>query len=128
MDRSKVQVLRDIHKLNLRGAEWVKAESGHRLVAGKETVRSKYRAAAIANYLKWFGLLDYRGPRTGEFRVNEEGVAFLRGEISVPAYIKCRGGRVLRRSKKRVFLHEVKGVILSKKYWDTYSDHGQSYD
>ena len=122
MDKQKWRVLDDIAKLNLRGHEWVKVGEGRRLfVDGRHVANTSYCAAVHCRRLKWFGLLESKGHRTGESKVTELGYDFLAGRASVPATIWCRDGRVWERTKGQVVVTDIKGVILDKEYWDCYA-------
>lgn len=121
MDSQKVRVLEDIAKLNHQGYEWVLAKEGEALETDDgERTRTAYLARAHATRLVWFGLLENQGHRTGAYRVNEDGIKFLGGQIGVPQTIYCREGKVVERSEEQVFIHAVKGVTFDKPYWDNY--------
>lgn len=120
MDSQKIRVLEDIAKLNLRGFEWVAVKEGEAIEAGEVKIRTAYRARAHASRLVWFGLLDHKGHRSGEYKVNRNGLEFLMGRLSVPKTIYCRDGQVIEKSPEVVFAQAVKKVVLDKPYWDNY--------
>jgi len=121
MDRQKLRTLGDIAAFNAAGSEWVKTLEAPALQVGNEKRRSTYCGRNHAERLHWFGLLDYRGHRSGEFRVNAAGMAFLAGSGRVPAKIWCRGGVVKARSQSTVCVADIRGVILDRAYWDNYA-------
>lgn len=121
MDYQKVRVLEDIAKLNEKGHGWVLAKEGEALeTEDGEKFRTAYRARAHASRLVWFGLLDYQGTRSGAFRVNQKGLEFLGGHISVPEKIYCRDGEVIEKSGEEVWISQVRDVAFDKAYWDSY--------
>lgn len=144
MDRGKLRVLFDIALLEERrlkrllageepGQSWVHARAGDDLDVlspdGKavvDTKKTSYRAREHASRLEWFGLLDKGGPRSGAWRLNDSGRAFIAGELAVPPRIWCRDGEVIERDEGSVTIHDVKDVVLSAEYWDGYAEW-QSY-
>lgn len=126
MDKQKVRVLEDLAKYDAEGVEWVAVKHGHELLGEDVRRRTAYRASEHASRLKWFGLVDHRGHRTGDYRINARGWRFLRKGASVPAKILVRGGRVVERSLERARLRDVKGVVLDKEYWDNYGSVQES--
>ena len=122
VNKQTVMVLEMIAKLNDAGHEWVRVEAGHMLRAEFQTVRTAYRAGAYAIYLTWFGLLEDRARRSGEFRVTHRGFNFLIGRTPVPMTIYCQGGSVIETAKEHVYIHEVRDIAFDKAYWDHYAE------
>jgi len=121
MDKAKVRVLEDIAKLNEQGFKWILAKAGEALETecGKK-IRSSYRVAMHCHVLHWFGLLDFKGKRTGLFKINALGVKFLCGVAAVSSKIYCRDGKVVNRSEQEVLISDVKGIIRDEEFWDNY--------
>jgi hypothetical protein len=123
MDHAKVMVLAAIAYFNDLGHTWVKATHGDTLDAldGGRIATTAWRAAEHAARLKWFGLLDYKGHRTGAYKVTDKGRLFLAGRLSVPATIWCQQGTVVESSSDQVSISDVKDVILDRNYWNRYA-------
>lgn len=119
MDRSKIEILKQIAQLN-RTYTWIKLQQDGRLISDEERPRTIQCDAVHGCRLFWFKLLDYKGPRTGMYRVNQRGLDFLRGNLTVPERIWCLGGQVERKSFDEVSIDQIKGVVLNKQYWDGY--------
>jgi len=109
MCRAKVSLLELIAKED----DFVKISSGMKnQIVGD--------AGVLALRLKWFGLVQSGGKRSGLYKATKEGIDFLRGIHMVPATIYCRDGLVLDRDTTLVSVHSVKDVVLDKEYWDNY--------
>ena len=123
MDGQKIRVLEDIAKLNLKGYEWVLVKEGEALETETDDfkVRTAYRARAHASRLVWFGLLDSKGYRSGAYKVNANGLAFLTGRLTVAKTIYCQGGVVVEAAKELVTVSSVKKASLDRPYWDNYA-------
>lgn len=122
MDKQKWEVLVALAEFAAEGHEWVKVGHGKTLSAGAKSVSTSYRAEAHVGRLKWFGLVDHKGHRTGLYKISDDGRAFLAGRLRVPEVIFCRDGEVEERSSELVSVGQVKGVVLDKAYWDTYAE------
>ena len=120
MDRAKVELLERIAKLNDRHG-WVKVQRDGRLIPEAERTFSIQCDDVHALRLTWFGLLERKEMRSGLYRVTPCRYQFLQGRWKVPALIMCRDGVVVEASVEEVAVHEVKDVILDKRYWDTYA-------
>lgn len=120
MDRTKVDLLMTIARMNANGIEWVKIQQDSSLIPAAERHRTLQRDAVHASRLTWFGLLVRMEDRSGEFRVSQSGVDFLLGKSTVPERIWCQGGRVIRKSDNEVTVHQIKDVVYDKAYWDQY--------
>lgn len=122
MDRQKCRVLIDLARLQRQGIEWVLMKEGEFMepVGLAARLKTAYCARAHATRLSWFGLVDWNGRRTGEYRVNENGRLFLARKLAVPRTIYCRDGQVVSTSPERVTIEQCAGVILDKEYWDDY--------
>ncbi len=121
MDSSKVAILEKIGRLNFASVPWVKVQRDGALIKEAEKATTIQCDDVHALRLHWFGLLEKRGPRTGEYCITAAGVRFLRGEQPVNAWIECLRGKVVSRSENGVTIDQVKDVILDKAYWDAYS-------
>lgn len=121
MDAAKCEVLEAMAKLHALGHEWVKVGEGRSLDAGTDRMVTAYRAGQHVGRLKWFGLVEHRGRRTGEYQVNRLGYSFLVGVHRVPAVIYCRDGVVEHRSEETISVIDAWGKILDEDYWDSYS-------
>jgi len=121
MDLQKWKVLDSMARLQMMGHAWVRVEHGNKIGAGDDVLATSYRAEAHVGRLKWFGLVDHKGHRTGEYRVNRAGFEFLSGRGFIPEVIWCRDGRVVKRSTETVRVDQIKKIILTKEYWDRYS-------
>ena len=122
MDAGKFATLRDLGVASEDGLTWVACQQDLQMLPdGASTPLKTVKDSRVhVQRLYYYGVVDYLGRRTGKYRINERGLAFLRGESTVPAVIYCRGGRVLADSPKRVAVTEIKDVILDKAYWDRY--------
>lgn len=119
MDRSKIEILTQIAQIN-RTYVWVKLQQDGRLISDVNRASTIQCDAVHGCRLYWFKLLDYRGPRSGQYRVNQRGIDFLRGKLKVPERIWCIGGHIERVAFEKVSIDQVKGVVLNKQYWDGY--------
>ena len=121
MCKSKWAVLHGMASIQAKGHQWVKVTEGSTLSYGEGScVLTAYRVGQHAARLKWFGLVDHKGPRTAMYRANEKGILFLAGKLLVPEAIWCRDGVVERVSDELVSVSQVHGVVLDKAYWDSY--------
>jgi hypothetical protein len=112
-----------LKKLWDEGYEWVRVEEGYGVKVGEEGFRTDYCARQNADRLSWFGLVNHRGPRTGEYQINLDGIAFLQGSLPVPKTIWCRKGEVVKVSEDTAYVYELKKVVLDKDYWDHYGQY-----
>jgi len=119
MDAGKIRVLRKIADLN-HYFVWVKVQQDGRLISPEEAAFTIQIDAVHASRLVWFGLLDRKSPRSGMFRINDNGRAFLRGDLAVPAVILCSEGEVVKQSEKTVTIDDAERTVLTKEYWDNY--------
>jgi hypothetical protein len=122
MDVSKVKLLTEIGRKNDIGIVWVKVQRDGTLIKREDQASTIQCDDVHAMRLKWFGLLEYRGKRSGEYKINDKGRAFLAGKATVPARIFCKNGRVLEESPEKVRVDDVRNVILDKSHWDNYAE------
>lgn len=123
LDKAKIEILLQIGEMNANGARWVKVQRDGRLIKkGEPAIQCD---AIHASRLYWFGMLDRYSKRDGLYRITDRGIAFLKGEITAPAAIYCREGKVEFRTKTRVKIDDVKDVVVNKTFWDSYSEHSQ---
>ena len=87
-------VLVQIARLNRQGHRWVKVQRDGRLISDAEREFTIQCDAIHASRLYWFGLLERRTQRDGDYRVSDLGLAFLTGRGTVPSRIYCRQGVV----------------------------------
>ncbi len=120
MDKSKIAILEKIAKINQAGHEWVKIQQDHSLIRPGEQKFTIQTDAVHPLRLYWFGLLDRARRRSGQYRINQRGLAFLCGKLSVPEKILCRDSEVVERDKNEVFIGDVKDVVFDRAYWDGY--------
>ena len=120
MDRHKVTTLEMMGKAAMQGDPWVRDQAGSGMLVGGVMLRAPYRVQAHVSRLVWFGLADHGAHRSGEYMITPEGLGFLRGIVSVPSVIHCKDGKVVKESDTRVWVSQVKNVVLDKKYWDDY--------
>ncbi len=121
MDHSKVSLLEKIGHINVAGVAWVKVQRDGNLIKEDERAWTIQCDDVHALRLSWFGLLETRKPRSGEYRITEKGVSFLAGHSNIPAWIECKRGRVLSQSNEWLGINSVNDVILDKNYWDLYA-------
>lgn len=119
MDSRKVEVLSKIARLNLR-YEWVKVQQDVSLVKQEEKAFTLTIDAVHATRLTWFGLLERKERRSGLYKVTEAGILFLKGIGRVPKRIYVRKGVVHDQDPEMLSVHDVKGVILDRVYWNSY--------
>lgn len=118
---AKVHLVTKIGRLNQAGDEWVRVEAGKRII-GMTTgtvVLVKYRADQHAYRMKWLGLLRKLAHRNARWQIRPEAIAFLRGELSIPARVLENHGNVHYASEEQVFVKDC-GNVLDRKYWDNY--------
>jgi len=115
-----------LNQLWNEGYDWVRVEEGYGVWAGTKGFRTDYCARQNADRLTWFGLLNHRGPRSGEYQINENGVRFLEGTFQVPKTIWCRKGFVIEETEEKVYIQDVRKVVLDKEYWDNYGSYQKS--
>lgn len=120
MDRRKVEILDKIARINARGHEWAKVQRDGALIAPEDLDFTIQSDDVHALRLKWFGLIQTKALRTGLYRVTQYGVGFLAGRASVPKVILCRDGEVVLRERERVWINQVKDVVLDRAYWADY--------
>jgi hypothetical protein len=116
MCKSKVAMLEILAKAN----DWVHVQEGHGAVHGNGISRAPYRARAHVSRLVWFGLAEHGAPRSGLYRITQEGRNFLAGTHVVPKTIWCKNGRVVEVDSAQVAIGNIKDVVLDKEYWDNY--------
>lgn len=116
MCKHKVSVLEILAKAN----DWVIAQHGHGVIVNGVPVRAPYRAEAHASRLVWFGLAEHGAPRSGLYRITQEGRNFLEGKHVVPKTIWCKDGIVVTSDPILVAIGSIKNVVLDKEYWDNY--------
>jgi len=116
MCKHKVTVLEIMAKAD----DWVVAQHGHGVIVNGVSVRAPYRAEAHASRLVWFGLAEHGAPRSGMYRITQEGRDFLAGTHAVPKVIWCKDGLVVETDSIKVTIGSVKDVVLDKEYWDSY--------
>lgn len=120
MDASKVRLLEKIARINRDGHAWVKLQRDGSLIKDRDRNRTVQVDDVHGLRLKWFGLVDCRGRRTGEYCINENGRLFLAGRLAVPSRIFCRGGKVIEIAPDKVTIDQVRNVFLNKAFWDDY--------
>lgn len=120
MDKNKVEVLRDIAKINAKGHEWVKVQRDPRLITRDDWDFTIQVDCVHVLRLYWFGLLDRKEHRDGLYKITWLGKQFLCGYASVPEKIYCRDGQVVDQTQKQVSINMVRGVVYDKAYWDSY--------
>lgn len=118
MDHQKVQMLMVLARAGV--GEWVMVKEGNSAVVAGVAIRAPYRARAHASRLVWFGLAEHQGHRTGMYRITENGLKFLQGNLMVPDVIYCKDGKVVEKSTIGVAIGSVKNLVLDKEYWDNY--------
>ncbi len=121
MDRAKYELLVQIARLNRQGHRWVKVQRDGRLISDAERESTIQCDAIHASRLYWFGLLERRTQRDGDYRVSDLGLAFLTGRGTVPSRIYCRQGVVEFISKARSYAKDIKRVILDRDFWNDYA-------
>jgi hypothetical protein len=120
MDLAKVNVLAEIGRRNRGGHLWVKLQRDGKLIHADDAAHTIQTDDVHGLRLKWFGLVDSGGFRSGKYRINASGVEFLAGRLQVPRTIWCKDGEVVSRDDETVGVDEVRGLILNKDYWDNY--------
>jgi hypothetical protein len=121
MDRAKYDLLVEIARLNQQGHCWVKVQRDGRLIKEEERAFTIQCDAIHASRLYWFGLLQRKSARDGEYQVSKLGLAFLAGHATVPARIYCRRGVVEMQSIQHVKVQDIKHVVLDQTFWDRYA-------
>ncbi|MFB3077032.1 MAG: hypothetical protein ACE1Y4_03405 [Lysobacterales bacterium] len=120
MDRRKVEVLQEIARINARGHKWVKIQQDGSLIPLGDLEFTIQTDAVHPLRLKWFGLVQTKAPRTALYRVTRLGFQFLAGRLSVPSVILCRNGFVILQRRERVWINQIKNVVLNREYWSGY--------
>jgi hypothetical protein len=121
MDRSKVEVLEGVARLNLAGHPWVKLQRDGRLIHPDDRESTIQCDDVHGTRLMWFGLLRRKAIRTGLYQVTGDGLRFLQGRHRVPAEILCRDGIVIVEHPEELqHIGEVRNVILDREYWNAY--------
>lgn len=117
---AKVHLVSMIGRLN-KTNEWVRVESGNRIIGTTtgQVVLVKYRADQHAYRMKWLGLLRKLTHRNARWQIRPEAIAFLRGELSIPAKVLENHGTVYYASEEQIFVSDCKNV-LDRTYWDNY--------
>lgn len=121
MDKTKVRVLEVIARHNLDGALWVSVKADPASVPARSSWPVYVTDEVHVARLRWFGLIETHGHRSGLYKATPLGLLFLRGKASVPAKIWCREGEVVDQSPERVYVGQVRGAVLDKTYWDGYA-------
>lgn len=121
MDSTKVWLLYAIARLNALGIAWIKVQRDGGLIADADKARTIQCDDVHALRLTWFGLLETKEKRSGEYRIISAGMEFLEGKLPVPKTIWCKDGLVVKQTIETVFISEVKNVVLDKSYWDSYA-------
>lgn len=121
MDKRKVWLLERIARLNASGIEWIKVQRDGNLIPREDRNKTIQCDDVHAMRLKWFGLCETKAFRSGEYKATPKGIRFLKGKESVPSKIWCREGEVVEVEEHRVHVHEIRGVIYDKTYWDSYA-------
>lgn len=116
MCKQKVVMLEILDRAN----DWVHVQEGHGAFHGSSVTRAPYRARAHVSRLVWFGLAEHGAPRSGLYRITQEGRDFLAGIHVVPKVIWCRNGVVVETDSMQVTIGSIKDVVLDKEYWDNY--------
>ena len=116
MCKQKVVMLEILDRAN----DWVHVQEGHGAFHGSSVTRAPYRARAHVSRLVWFGLAEHGAPRSGLYRITQEGRDFLAGTHVVPKVIWCRNGVVVETDSMQVTIGSIKDVVLDKEYWDKY--------
>jgi len=124
MSKASWNTLRLLCECNLNNPnQWVRIEAGRGMQTNNgQWIKAPYRAGAHATYLKWYGLVEVREHRSALYRITNKGIEFLKGIRSVPKTIWCRGGKVVQESTERVTVQQIRGIILTKEYWDKYAN------
>lgn len=116
MCKSKVAMLEILAKAD----DWVHVQEGHGAFHSGGISRAPYRARAHVSRLVWFGLAEHGAPRSGLYRITQEGKDFLAGTHVVPKVIWCRNGVVVETDSMQVAIGSIKDVVLDKDYWNNY--------
>lgn len=115
MDGQKCRMLAYLHGkgVEVGGEGWVTVKAGRsKTFSGDDQVHAM-RAS-------WFGLVE-RGPnRSALYRISENGLAFLRGELLVPQRIYCRKGKVECVTEETISFDFAKNQRYDKDFWDRY--------
>lgn len=122
MDASKIAVLRHAAWLHTAtSTAWVQCQLDFQMVVDDGRTFGTVKDSRVhAQRLKYFGLMESKGRRTGAYRVTEEGYLFLRGGLAVPETIWCRDGRVVKSSPTTFTIGKVADVVFDKAHWDSY--------
>lgn len=121
IDAAKVSVLERVAAVNRAGTEWAKVQRDGALTRAEDRLRTIQCDDVHALRLSWFGLLQSRGRRTGEYRVTAKGARFLAGVAVVPEWIECLRGALLSASHINKTVSEVRDVKLNAAYWAEYA-------
>ena len=122
--KRKVEMLVMLAKAN----DWVYVQAGHGAAVNGEKARAPYRAQSLCSVLVWFELVDHNEERrSGIYRINENGLNFLKGIHLVPKKIWSFEGRIVDRDTTMVSISSVKRLVLDKTYWDNYPSLQRPY-
>lgn len=121
MDKKKFSVLCGIATRHKAGHPAVKVQVDPKLIPAHEMEQTMQTDSVHFNRLKWFKLIEPIGERTGFYKMTQLGWDFLAGRASVPSFILCREGEVVKDSGVPVTVNEIKNLVLDKDYWDRYS-------
>jgi hypothetical protein len=121
MDKAKIRVFDAMARID----GWVFMAHDKSVKKGDQEFPTLLDSRVHAQRLYAFGLVDYMGKRTGTYKVNEKGIAFLCGKTTVPEVIWLRrspegGFRVEEVSSTLISVNEARGVVLDREYWDAY--------
>jgi CTP-dependent riboflavin kinase len=120
MDYGKVKVLSQIARINVVH-EWVKIQEDSALIRDNESSYTIQTDAVHTSRLYWFGLIDRQDvKRSGFVKINDNGLAFLKGTFKVPSKIWVHKGRVMDVEGPYIDISQVKDIVLDKIYWDNY--------
>lgn len=76
------------------------------IVPSKDIIRGGAKKSTDATYLVHWGLLIKAG--RGRWIITEKGKEFVLGQISVPEWIDLREGRLVGKSRTKVFIDQVR--------------------
>jgi hypothetical protein len=119
MDLAKARLLIQIKLKNDAGVEWVKVQRDGRLIKPSEARGTIQCDDVHALRLKWFGLVEVQGFRTGKYRINKNGREFLAGTFMVPARILVKNGSVVWSAPEKILFGNIEGY-LNKEFYDDY--------
>jgi hypothetical protein len=78
-------------------------------VDSNDIIEGGHKKSTDATYLRFWGLLEI--PKRGQFRPTQLGYDFIKGAARVPEWMEfLTGPRPVDYSRKRIYVHEVRGV------------------